>query len=131
MLDKQKVKLMTDLAIYEQNEGKEDLKINEYYRKDYAEFHTICSVIWVTLGYAGVVGLGVFVALDFLLVNLSKTLIVTLVLGIAGGYVMILIVYVLLAQYLFRQKHKEAKERVRLYNEDLTELLKMYEKEKR
>ena len=35
MLDKEKVKLMTTLAFYEQNEGKEDFKINEYYRKDY------------------------------------------------------------------------------------------------
>ena len=131
MLDKEKVKLMTALADYEQNEGKEDLKITEYYRKDYAEFHTICSVIWVTLGYAGIVGLGVLASLDFLLLNLSKSLIITMILGIAGGYVAVLIIYILLAQYIFRQKHKEAKDRLASYNYNLTELLKMYEKEKR
>jgi len=131
MLDKQKVKLMTDLAIYEQNQGKEDLKINEYYRKDYAELHTICSIIWVTLGYAGVVGLFGLAVLDYLLLNISKTLIITLGLGIIGGYFAVLIVYSLVAQYLFRQKHKEAKERIKFYNNDLTKLLKMYEKEKR
>ena len=32
---------------------------------------------------------------------------------------------------IFRQKHKEAKERIKFYNNDLTKLLKMYEKEKR
>ena len=131
MLDKQKVKIMTDLAIYEQNQGKEDLKINEYYRKDYAELHTICSIIWVTLGYAGVVGLVIFAAFDFLVANISKALILAMVSGIVGGYLAVLIIYSLIAQYLFRQKHKEARERIRLYNNDLTELLKLYEKEKR
>lgn len=131
MLDKEKVKLMTDLAFYEQNQGKEDLKINEYYRKDYAELHTICSVIWVTLGYAGAVGLGVFAALDFLLANISKALIITLGLVIIGGYLAVLIIYSLVAQYVFRQKHNEARERIRFYNNDLTKLLKWYEKERR
>ena len=131
MLDKQKVKLMTELAIYEQNQGKEDLKINEYYRKDYAELHTICSVIWVTLGYAGVVGLGVLAGLDFLVANVSKTMIITLGAGIVGGYLAVLIIYSLVAQYLFRQKHKEARERIKFFNNDLTKLLKLYEKEKR
>ena len=130
MLDKQKVKLMTELAIYEQNQGKEDFKINEYYRKDYAELHTICSVLWVTLGYVGIVGLVILAALDYLVANLSKKLIITLGLGIVGGYAAVLIVYILIAQYLFRKKHKEAKERIRFYNNDLEELLKMYEKEK-
>ena len=131
MLDKQKVKLMTELAIYEQNQGKEDLKINEYYRKDYAELHTICSVIWVTLGYAGVVGLAVLAGLDYFVANISKTFIIALGLGIIGGYLAVLIIYSLIAQYLFRQKHKEARERIKFFNNDLTKLLKLYEKEKR
>ena len=36
MLDERKVKLMTQLALYDQTQGKEDFKISEYYRKDYA-----------------------------------------------------------------------------------------------
>ena len=130
MLDNEKVKLMTELAFYEQNQGKEDFKINEYYRNDYTGFHTICSIIWVTIGYIGIVGLGMLAALEFLLVNLSKTLIITMVFGIAGGYFAVLIVYTLISQYIFRKKHKEAKQRMNLFNYSLTELLKMYEKEK-
>lgn len=130
MLDNEKVKLMTELAFYEQNQGKEDFKINEYYRNDYTGFHTICSIIWVTIGYIGIVGLGMLAALEFLLVNLSKTLIITMVFGIVGGYFAVLIVYTLISQYIFRKKHKEAKQRMKLFNYSLTELLKMYEKEK-
>ena len=51
MLDRSKVKLMTKLALYEQTQGKEDFKISEYYRKDYVGLHSICSFLWVTVGY--------------------------------------------------------------------------------
>ena len=34
MLDKRKIRLMTKLALYEQNEGREDMKISAYYTKD-------------------------------------------------------------------------------------------------
>lgn len=130
MLDERKVRLMTELALYEQNQGKEDFKINEYYRNDYTGFHTICSVIWVTIGYVCAVGLAVFAAMDFLLVNISKTLVITLGLGIAGGYAAVLIIYTLISQVIFRNKHREARERVKKFNYNLTKLLKMYEKEK-
>ena len=32
MLDKRKIRLMTKLALYEQNEGREDMKISAYYK---------------------------------------------------------------------------------------------------
>ncbi len=41
MLDERKVKLMTQLAQYDQTQGKEDFKISEYYRKDYAGVHIL------------------------------------------------------------------------------------------
>lgn len=131
MLDEEKLKLMMDLAFYEQNQGKEDFKINEYYRNDYTGFHTVCTIIWVTLGYAGVVGIGLFAALDFFLINLSKTLIIKMIFGIIGGYLAVLVIYLLITQYVFNQKYKNARQRIKLYNQDLTCLLKMYEKEKK
>ena len=76
MLNREKVELMTKLAFYEQNEGKEDFKINEYYRKDYAGYHTLCSILWVTLGYVAVVGLVAVAALDFFLAAMSKSMLV-------------------------------------------------------
>ena len=35
MLDERKVKLMTRMALYEEQQGREDLKVSAYYRKDY------------------------------------------------------------------------------------------------
>ena len=41
MLDEKKVKLMTRMALYEEQQGREDLKVSAYYRKDYTSLHTL------------------------------------------------------------------------------------------
>ena len=131
MLDKRKVEIMTRLAFYEQTEGKEDFKVSEYYRRHYASLHTICSVLWVTIGYLCLVGILVLIWLDELLSNMSNTLIVMLIGMVVLGYVSLVIVYAIITNHIYNEKHKDARQRVKKYNHDLTRLLKMYEKENR
>ena len=74
MLNESKVKLMTRMAMYESKQGEEDFKISSYYKKDYRSFHTIATIIWVTVGYAVAVGIGVIAFLDELMGNLESLL---------------------------------------------------------
>ena len=50
MLNEERVKMMIKLASYEEGQGKEDFKVNSYYRKDYVSFRTIVTLIWTTIG---------------------------------------------------------------------------------
>ena len=59
------------MAMYESKQGEEDFKISSYYKKDYRSFHTIATIIWVTVGYAVAVGIGVIAFLDELMGNLN------------------------------------------------------------
>lgn len=131
MLDKNKVKLMTQLALYEQTQGKEDFKISEYYRKDYAGIHTICSFLWVTVGFVCVVALLALSGMDALLSKLSLGLLITLGLMAVAAYLAIVIVYAVITSHIYNKKHRDARQRVKRYNHNLTRLLKMYEKENR
>ena len=94
-------------------------------------FHVICSIIWITLGYAGFVGLLILAMMDYLLANISKSMIITCGMGAVGGYLAVLIIYAFITRYVFLKKHREARKRIKEYNFNLTKLLKMYEKEKR
>ena len=131
MLDKQKVELMTKLAFYEQAHGKDDIKMNEYYRKDYTGFHTLCSVIWVTIGYVCVIGLLALASLDWILANISKNMLITAGIAVVLGYLVVVILYTIIASRLYDKRHIEARQRIKRFNHDLTKLLKMYEKEKK
>lgn len=129
MLDKRKVKLMTRMASYEQNEGKQDIKISAYYRKDYASLHTLFSILWVTVGYVcfiALIGLGSF---DTLVDGMSMGLMITLGIIVIAGYFFVVIAYAIAAHHIYNKKHKDARTRVKKYNHDITRLLKMYEKE--
>ena len=130
MLDIEKIKLMTELAFYEQNEGKEDLKINEYYRKDYTGYHVICSIFWVTIGYAAIVGLVLMAGLDVVLDNMSKSMLMKMILVIMAIYFVVVIIYTLLTHYIYSRKHREARDRLTGFNHNLIKLLKMYDKER-
>ncbi len=129
MLDKRKVKLMTRMASYEQNEGKQDIKISAYYRKDYASLHTLFSVIWVTVGYVCLIALIALGSFDSLIERMSMGLMITLGIILTAGYLFVVIAYAIVANRIYNKKHKDARTRVKKYNHDIMRLLKMYEKE--
>ena len=85
MLNESKVKLMTRMAMYESKQGEEDFKISSYYKKDYRSFHTIATIIWVTVGYAVAVGIGVIAFLDELMKNLNMQFLVMLAAAVIIG----------------------------------------------
>ncbi len=131
MINENKVKLMTRLALYEETQGKEDFKISEYYRKDYTGLHILCSVLWTTIGYVCLVALVGLGGLSFLMDHMSLKIIIILAAAAVGVYLAVVIVYAVIASRIYNKKHKNARQRVKKYNHDLTKLLRMYEKENR
>lgn len=129
MLDKRKVRLMTKLALYEQNEGKEDIKISAYYKKDYISIKTVATILWTTIGYgciALLIGLG---AINSWLENMTLTTIFVFAAVAVIAYVVVLIVTILVTRKIAGEKHRDARMRMKRYNHGLIRLLKMYEKE--
>ncbi len=129
MLDERKVRLMTSLAMYEQGQGKEDFKVSEYYRKDYTGMHILFSIFWTTVGYACIAGLVVLSGLKYFMENMSVKLFVTIGIAAVVGYLAVVIIYAVITSHIYNKKHKDARQRVKRYNHNLTKLLKMYEKE--
>ena len=131
MLDERKVKLMTKLALYEETYGKEDFKISSYYRKYYASLQVIYAFLSLSVGYVCLVALLLLAGVEDIMSNMSNGLILFLFLIILAGYVGVVIVYCGIASHIYNEKHKKARKRVKKYNHNLIQLLKMYEKEKR
>lgn len=131
MLNENKVKLMTRMAMYESNEGAEDFKISAYYRKDYSSFHTIVTIIWVTIGYAIAMAIGALAFLDVILEKLSMPFIIMLAICVVVGWLVLIILYGIAASHFYSKKHDQARQRVKRFNHDLTRLNRMYEMDER
>ena len=57
MVNEERVKLMTRLAIYETTKGKKQLNISKYYKHDYVRFHMMKSAVTATLAYFMILGI--------------------------------------------------------------------------
>ena len=124
MLDERKVKLMTRMALYEEQQGREDLKVSA----DYTSLHTLATILWVTIGYVCLVvllGISVF---DKLMEKMSVGMIIVTAIAIVAAYLAIIIAYAVYTHVTCNNRHKEARARVKLYNHDLARLLNLYKK---
>lgn len=130
MLDKNRVRLMTKMAAYEKSLAVEDFKISSYYKKDYASMNTLITAIWVTIGYALIVGLAGVCNLDALLKDLTVTKLFIMGGAVVGAYLVILIIYCVCAGSFYKTRHNKAKQRMKKYYRDLSRLGKLYMKEK-
>ncbi len=129
MLDKRKIRLMTRMALYEQGEGAEDMKISAYYKKDYVSMKMIATVVWTTVGYA----CAMLLVLAWGMTGWIEELTFSLILMLAGvvilGYLALLIITLLVTSRVCGRKHRDARMRMKRYNHGLLQLMKMYEKE--
>ena len=129
MLDKRKIRLMTRMALYEQGEGAEDMKISAYYKKDYVSMKMIATFIWTTIGYA----CAMLLVLAWGMTGWMEELTFSLILMLAGvvilGYLALLIITLLVTNRICTLKHRNARMRMKRYNHGLLQLMKMYEKE--
>lgn len=130
MLNEERVKLMTQMAAYENALGQDDLKISSYYRKDYASLNTLISVLWITVGYGILVGLILVSNLEAFMKNLTMTKMVWTGGTIVGVYLVLVIIYCVAVSDLYKRRHNKAKQRVKRYYRDLARLGKLYVKEK-
>ena len=131
MLNTEKVKLMTKLAMYENGEGKQYLPVSKYYRTDYIGLALIKNFFLVTLGYGLILlaGLGYFA--EYLMENIHKMNLVSLGVRILLGYIAVLVLYSILTYIQYAWRYHKAKKSVKDYYVQLTRLNKMYNKEER
>lgn len=129
MLNEERVKLMVQLASYEEKEGKEDFKISSYYKKDYVSFHRLATMIWTTIGYGMLVGLLGIAYMDRIVDDLTLGRLVVLAVAVVGVYALLLVIYWLASGRFYQKKHNAARARVKKYSHNLFVLNKLYEKE--
>lgn len=129
MINEKKVRLMTRMAIYESNEGKEDLEINTYSKKDYMSYHTITTVILVTIAYIIIVGIGAFTFLDVILSHMSFTFILLFAIFAVAIYLALVISYGVGASKHYEKKYEESRKRIKLFRRDLIRIGRIYDRE--
>lgn len=129
MLNTQKVRLMTRLAMYEKTEGKEDIRLSKYYKTDYVRLHILKTVVAVTVGYLLVLLMIGIYHMEYLIseaVNLDYK---TMGLKILGGYLAILTIYISGSLIGYNVYYNRSRKKLSKYFKMLRKLTRMYKEE--
>lgn len=126
MLNEERIRLMTQMAAYEENEGKQDISINGYFRGDYISFQLLKSAIYATVGFALAVVMYVLYDLEVFLEDFYKMDVVEFLQGILGKYVLVLAIYMVISYFVYAYRYSRAKRYIKRYQAQLRQLQQMY-----
>lgn len=129
MLNNDRIRLMTKLALYEGKEGKEDIRLSKYYKTDYVRYEIIKSIICATLGYALILLLIFLYRSEYIIANAVTLDYKSIGVYILGIYIMIVSAYGLGTAVAYSIKYDRSRKKLSRYYKLLQRLSKIYNDE--
>lgn len=130
MLNQDKVRIMTRLAIYEQGKGKEELEINKYYKNDYIRLQVIKSFVASTLGSLLIAVIIILYQSEYLILNATKLNFVEIGKATLLIYIGVSIFYFIITTTSASFKYSKTRKSLRKYNYLLRKLESIYAADK-
>lgn len=131
MLNEERIKLMTKMAVYEANEGKKNVAIGNYFRGDYIGLQVIKSIISATIAFLIVFGLFVFYDFEVFMSDIYKMDLLGFGKSVIIAYLIFVAVYALISYMIYTYRYTKARKSLKMYYNNLKKLAYLYDKEGR
>lgn len=129
MLNNDKIKLMTKLALYEQSNGKKSLPASKYYKDDYLGLKLINSAIVATLAFLLTLVCIVFVNIETLIYDITTIDLVNVCRIVIVCYIAFMVLYLTISYIVYKIKYNMIKDEVKEYDDTLKALYGIYKTE--
>lgn len=126
-INSDKVMLMTRMASFEDNEGKEAIRICNYFRSDYVCLNVVRAIVSATIAYFLILGLYVYYSIDRLLQQIYTMDLMAMGRKLVTAYVIFAGAFGIIAYVVYSFRYDWAKKHLNDYNYALRELLNMQE----
>ena len=130
MLSQERIKLMTKMAAYEENEGKKYMSIGSYFRSDYMGMQVIRSVICGTLAFFLLAGLYVYYHFETMMQDIYKMDLLLLGRRVLFYYIVFIAAYSVITYVVYSFRYSRAKRSLKHYYYHLKQLAAIYDIEK-
>ena len=129
MLNEKKIRLMTKLAMFEEKEGKKELKIDKFYKIDYIRSEIFKTILCTTIGYLLILLTILVYKSEYIMqrlttLNYRRIALYTLVI-----YILLLVVYVMITTIISFLRYDAAKKKMKKYKKNLKTLRLFYKEE--
>ena len=127
MLSQERIKLMTKMAAYEENEGKKYMSIGSYFRSDYMGMQVIRSVICGTLAFFLLAGLYVYYHFETMMQDIYKMDLLLLGRRVLFYYIVFIAAYSVITYVIYSFRYSRAKRSLKHYYYHLKQLAAIYD----
>ena len=126
MLNENKVKMMTKMAIYEKNEGRYNIKTARYFKADYVSLGVLKTVIVGTFSFILLLVVVGMCNLDMLANNLNQLDYVSMGSTIGAFYVVFIIVYGVISALVYAARFDSSRKELKQFISRLNKLERFY-----
>lgn len=126
MLNEEKIRLMTEIAMYEKKAEKEVFPVTCYFKSDYVGSHMIRSFLIYTFLYVCIVGMWLLYQIEDILNTMDISVLLDSAKYIVVLYVAGLVVYLLLTFIMYAKRYDRAGKSMKVYQAKLRRLEKKY-----
>lgn len=127
MLNEEKIRLMTGIAMFEKKSGKDILPAGRYFKGDYVGSRMIRSFITYTFAYALCVAMWVLYQLEDLMSTMDFTVLLASARHMGLIYAAGLLIYLFLTYWIYSRRYETASKGMKVYQAKLRRLEKKYE----
>lgn len=126
MLNEERVILMTRMASYEKGEGRENVKIGNYFRSDYVTIHVLKSIVSGVLVFAVIFGLYLLYNMETLLKELYEMDLIAFARDILVKFCIYVGAYAVITYAVSSWRYAKAKRSLKCYYNNLKKLNSLY-----
>ena len=123
---KDKIRLMTDLAIYEKRHEEDVFKINKYYKADYIFWNLLLAFLRFTVFAVIVLAINMVIRPDVYFYNINLNGIAAMLRQVLAYYLIGLIIYLVISYNVYLSRYKKARKGMLFYATKLKRLARRY-----
>lgn len=131
MINEERICIMTRMASYEAGEGKEDMPVKQYYRKDYVSYQMIRTFISSTISFGILFLFWGMYSIEKIMQQLAEMDLIQFGISILIKYVIFVVVYQVITVIVYNRKYTRATAGVKKYHADIKKVIKLQEKEEK
>ncbi len=126
MLNEERIILMTKLAAYEAGEGKQNVKIGNYFRSDYIAVQVLKSVVSASIAFALVFALYIFYDMEQFMQDLYKMDLVAFARNVLIWYGVTVVSYGVATYIICTYRYSRVRRSLKRYYHNLKKLDSLY-----
>lgn len=129
MLNEERIILMTKMACYEEDEGKKNVAIGNYFRGDYISLQVLKSVISATIAFGAVFALFIFYDFEVFMQDIYKMDLISFAKNVMIWYGVTIAVYGVISYLIYSFRYSRVRKSLKKYYNNLKKLNSLYNNE--